>query len=192
MASSDVPTLADLPGARCSAWNRGKNVVRPPRHANSYPHVVAARAVTPFVPLTLPSRPTALAPARCGGMQWARRWSWPARRARASSGPTAAACSRRRRSPTSGAPMGRWCCAPRAGSAPCRARSACCWSAGRRRRRTGCSWPSARPSGGWRHLTYEAAARAANAIGQALLDRGLGPDRPLHDPGRERHRPRRS
>src|SRR6185369_16532779 len=35
------------------------------------------------------------------------------------------------------------------------------------------------PSGAWRHLTYEAAARAANAIGQALLDRGLGPDRPL-------------
>ena len=34
-------------------------------------------------------------------------------------------------------------------------------------------------SGAWRHLTYEAAARAANAIGQALLDRGLGPDRPL-------------
>jgi feruloyl-CoA synthase len=34
-------------------------------------------------------------------------------------------------------------------------------------------------SGGWRHLTYEAAARAANSIGQSLLDRGLGPDRPL-------------
>jgi len=34
-------------------------------------------------------------------------------------------------------------------------------------------------SGAWRHLTYEAAGRAANAIGQALLDRGLGPDRPL-------------
>ena len=34
-------------------------------------------------------------------------------------------------------------------------------------------------SGTWRHLTYEAAARAAGAIGQALLDRGLGPDRPL-------------
>jgi feruloyl-CoA synthase len=33
--------------------------------------------------------------------------------------------------------------------------------------------------GGWRHLTYEEAARAANAIGQSLLDRGLGPDRPL-------------
>jgi feruloyl-CoA synthase len=31
----------------------------------------------------------------------------------------------------------------------------------------------------WRHLTYEGAARAANAIGQGLLDRGLGPDRPL-------------
>ena len=34
-------------------------------------------------------------------------------------------------------------------------------------------------AGGWRHLTYEEAARAANAIGQSLLDRGLGPDRPL-------------
>ena len=34
-------------------------------------------------------------------------------------------------------------------------------------------------SGAWRHLTYEAAARAANAIGQALLDRGLGSNRPL-------------
>jgi feruloyl-CoA synthase len=34
-------------------------------------------------------------------------------------------------------------------------------------------------SGAWRHLTYEAAARASNAVGQALLDRGLGPDRPL-------------
>jgi feruloyl-CoA synthase len=34
-------------------------------------------------------------------------------------------------------------------------------------------------SGAWRDLTYAAAARAANAIGQALLDRGLGPDRPL-------------
>jgi len=34
-------------------------------------------------------------------------------------------------------------------------------------------------SGAWRHLTYEAAARGANAIGQALLDRNLGPDRPL-------------
>ena len=34
-------------------------------------------------------------------------------------------------------------------------------------------------AGGWRHLTYEEAARAANAIGQSLLDRGLGPERPL-------------
>src|SRR5262245_30770745 len=33
--------------------------------------------------------------------------------------------------------------------------------------------------GGWRHLTYEAAAHAANSIGQALLDRQLGPARPL-------------
>ena len=35
------------------------------------------------------------------------------------------------------------------------------------------------PAGGWRHLTYEQAAQAANAVGQALLDRGLGPGRPL-------------
>ncbi len=32
---------------------------------------------------------------------------------------------------------------------------------------------------GWRHLTYEEAAKTANAVGQSLLDRGLGPDRPL-------------
>ena len=35
------------------------------------------------------------------------------------------------------------------------------------------------PSGAWRQLTYQEAARAANGVGQALLDRGLGPDRPL-------------
>ncbi|HSR80966.1 MAG TPA: feruloyl-CoA synthase [Hyphomicrobiaceae bacterium] len=35
------------------------------------------------------------------------------------------------------------------------------------------------PSGAWRHLTYQEAALAANSVGQALLDRGLGPDRPL-------------
>jgi len=35
------------------------------------------------------------------------------------------------------------------------------------------------PSGTWQRLTYQAAARAANAVGQALLDRGLGPNRPL-------------
>jgi feruloyl-CoA synthase len=34
-------------------------------------------------------------------------------------------------------------------------------------------------NGGWRHLTYDEAVRAANAIGQSLLDRGLGPERPL-------------
>jgi feruloyl-CoA synthase len=34
-------------------------------------------------------------------------------------------------------------------------------------------------TGAWRRVTYEEASRAANAIGQALLDRGLGPDRPL-------------
>jgi feruloyl-CoA synthase len=35
------------------------------------------------------------------------------------------------------------------------------------------------PSGTWRQLTYQQAARAANGVAQALLDRGLGPDRPL-------------
>jgi feruloyl-CoA synthase len=34
-------------------------------------------------------------------------------------------------------------------------------------------------TGGWRHLTYAEAARTANAVAQALIDRGLGPDRPL-------------
>jgi feruloyl-CoA synthase len=33
--------------------------------------------------------------------------------------------------------------------------------------------------GGWRHLTYAEAAAQAEAVGQALLDRGLGPERPL-------------
>jgi len=35
------------------------------------------------------------------------------------------------------------------------------------------------PGGAWRTCGYGAAAAAAEAIGQALLDRGLGPDRPL-------------
>jgi feruloyl-CoA synthase len=35
------------------------------------------------------------------------------------------------------------------------------------------------PDGGWRTRTYGEAAAAADAIGQALLDRELGPDRPL-------------
>jgi feruloyl-CoA synthase len=33
--------------------------------------------------------------------------------------------------------------------------------------------------GGWRSLTYGEAAAGAEALGQALLDRGLGPERPL-------------
>ncbi|MEQ9640611.1 MAG: feruloyl-CoA synthase [Alphaproteobacteria bacterium] len=33
--------------------------------------------------------------------------------------------------------------------------------------------------GGWRELTYAEARRQADAVAQALLDRGLGPDRPL-------------
>jgi feruloyl-CoA synthase len=32
---------------------------------------------------------------------------------------------------------------------------------------------------GWQHLTFAAARRQADGISQALLDRGLGPDRPL-------------
>jgi feruloyl-CoA synthase len=35
------------------------------------------------------------------------------------------------------------------------------------------------PAGGWRHTTYGEAANTVNAVAQALLDRGLGPDRPL-------------
>ena len=35
------------------------------------------------------------------------------------------------------------------------------------------------PDGGWRGCTYGKAAAAAEAIGQALLERGLGPARPL-------------
>jgi feruloyl-CoA synthase len=35
------------------------------------------------------------------------------------------------------------------------------------------------PDGGWRSCSYGEAAAAAEAIGQALLDRGLGPGRPL-------------
>jgi len=34
-------------------------------------------------------------------------------------------------------------------------------------------------AGGWRRLTYGAAWNSARAIGQALLDRGLGPERPV-------------
>ncbi len=35
------------------------------------------------------------------------------------------------------------------------------------------------PGGAWRSCSYGAAVAAADGIGQALLDRGLGPDRPL-------------
>jgi feruloyl-CoA synthase len=35
------------------------------------------------------------------------------------------------------------------------------------------------PGGGWRRVTYGEALAAARAIGQALLDRGLGPERPV-------------
>jgi feruloyl-CoA synthase len=35
------------------------------------------------------------------------------------------------------------------------------------------------PDGAWRNRSYGEAAAAADGIGQALLDRGLGPDRPL-------------
>src|SRR5215208_7777275 len=33
--------------------------------------------------------------------------------------------------------------------------------------------------GGWRTVTWGEAGRVASAIGQALLDRGLGPERPV-------------
>jgi len=36
-----------------------------------------------------------------------------------------------------------------------------------------------RDAGGWRGLTYAEARRAADAIAQALLERGLGPERPV-------------
>src|SRR5689334_19108262 len=35
------------------------------------------------------------------------------------------------------------------------------------------------PDGDWQSCSYGAAVAAAGSIGQALLDRGLGPDRPL-------------
>ena len=36
-----------------------------------------------------------------------------------------------------------------------------------------------RRDGGWRRVSYAEARRAADAIGQSLRDRGLGPDRPV-------------
>src|SRR6185503_897793 len=35
------------------------------------------------------------------------------------------------------------------------------------------------PAGAWRRITYAEAARAVNAIAQSLLDRRLGPERPV-------------
>ena len=61
----------------------------------------------------------------------------------------------------------------------CRAASAYGWSAGLRPSRTACSWPSAMHPAAGARITYEETARAANAIAQSLLDRGLGPDRPV-------------
>jgi feruloyl-CoA synthase len=42
-------------------------------------------------------------------------------------------------------------------------------------------WPlvAERDGAGWRTVSYGQAAAAADAVGQALLERGLGPDRPL-------------
>src|SRR4029077_6473702 len=40
-------------------------------------------------------------------------------------------------------------------------------------------WAERPPGGGWRPCGYGEAAAAADAIGQGLLDRGLGPGRPL-------------
>ncbi len=34
-------------------------------------------------------------------------------------------------------------------------------------------------AGGWRRITFEETSRAVNAVAQSLLDRGLGPERPL-------------
>jgi feruloyl-CoA synthase len=36
-----------------------------------------------------------------------------------------------------------------------------------------------KPDGAWRHMAWGEARRAVDALAQALLDRGLGPDRPL-------------
>ncbi len=179
MASSDVPTLADLPGARCSAWNRGKNVVRPPRHANSYPHVVAARAVTPFVPLTLPIAANSIGSSKVWGNAMGEAvvltgsagagvigadgnglFATPqiAHERRADGCMILRSARHLDTVPRSiGVLLERWAVA-----APDRIFLA-----------------EREASGSWRHLTYEAASRTANAIGQGLLDRGLGPDRPL-------------
>ena len=57
--------------------------------------------------------------------------------------------------------------------------SACSYGAGPRRRRTASSWPSGAGDGDWVELTWGEANRKATAVAQALLDRGLGPERPL-------------
>ena len=59
---------------------------------------------------------------------------------------------------------------------------ACSCGAGRARRRTACSWPSATGDGDWVNLTWGEANRKANAVAQALLDRGLGPEAAAADP----------
>ena len=179
MASSDVPTLADLPGARCSGWNRGKNVVRPPRHANSYPHVVAARAVTPFVPLTLPVAANSIGASKV--------WGNAMGEAVVLAGSAGAGVIGADGNGLFATPQ---IAHERRADGCMILRSA--RDLGTVPRSIGVlleRWAVAAPdriflaereaSGAWRHLTYEAASRAANAIGQALLDRGLGPDRPL-------------
>ena len=131
-----------------------------------------------------------------GRRGWARRRWRRCRRGSAGSPvrkPVRHAAGRR----TSGAPTGRWCCARCAGSTPCRARSACCWSAGLRPSPTACSSPSATPAGGWRHLTYEAGRagrqcrrpgparpRAGTRTGRCMILAENGIDHAADDAGR--------
>ena len=54
------------------------------------------------------------------------------------------------------------------------------WRSGRRRRRTGSGWRSAAgPEREWLKVTYGEAKRQVDAVTQALLDRGFGPDKPV-------------
>ena len=54
------------------------------------------------------------------------------------------------------------------------------WPNGRPRRRTGCGWRSvADPDRDWLKLSYAEAKQQVDAVTQALLDRGFGPDKPV-------------
>ena len=71
-------------------------------------------------------------------------------------------------------------CARRWRSSRTRPASASCYGAGPRRRRIACSWPSGPGrTADWVKLTWGEAGAKANAVAQALLDRGLGPKRPV-------------